>query len=265
MPPGYRGRKANRPGHLPQNPSRLLDAAGDGCYRLARRTSVSRHPEPASVSPARAGRALIATLAAAAVGIGLSLACLLAYLPGILRKGLPLQFGVGCVMAAIIYLVGRFISGAVARERGTPPAHPASRGARPRRAVRFILVTVMAVAAEVIVIQGVGRGGRGSVFFDLIYYMIFFFGALLLARDFEADFIPLLFGLVVVPVAALIEFLSFIRSPEVVSRFGPDRVLIALRTVVARVDMLPLVMAIAWTAWRVSRSNRLPVPPPRRG
>jgi len=100
--------------------------------------------------------------------------------------------------------------------------------------------------------------------FDLLFYMVFFAGGLMLARDQDSDYAPVLFALIVVVVLSLMRFGMFLSDPTAVSRYGSARQMIGLRNLVVWVNMLPMEAAIAWAAWRVSRVNKLrPAPSSR--
>jgi hypothetical protein len=78
----------------------------------------------------------------------------------------------------------------------------------------------------------------------------------LLAREQDADFAPVLFALSVVVTLSLVQLVQFVYNPAAVSRYGPERFIIGLRDFVLRADMLPLEIAITWAAWRVAWANR---------
>jgi hypothetical protein len=219
-----------------------------------RKKENTRKPE----TPDRGRRPLMVTLAAAALVVLADLAVVFLYLPSGLRRGLPLHILAVCVLALVIFWVGRVISVAVLKDRGRtelPKAAGLSAGAK---TVRFVLLAILAVFLELVVIQRLNPSGRNPMLFNLVFYLAFFVFGLLLARDQDAEFVPVLFGLIVAVVLAGAEFALFVSNPAMLSRFGAERLVVGVRGLVIRVDALPMDIAITWAAWRVSRANRIP-------
>lgn len=193
-----------------------------------------------------------------------SLLGLFFYLPPALKEKLFGHFLIAGGMALIIYFVGRFISGAVLRDRGHA-SFPAESSLNPsRRTMRFILTAVTAVAVEMVLVRALGPSSGNPMLFDLLFYMVFFAGGLMLARDFDSDYAPVLFALIVAVALSLIRSAIFLSEPAVLARYGSARTMVGIRNFIVWVNMLPLEAAIAWAAWRVTRANRLPPAPARR-
>lgn len=213
-------------------------------------------PDKATLAAAKKRKSLIATCAAAAVVLIFDLLCLFFYLPRVLRAGLFKHFLVTCVLAIVIFLMARFISNAVLREFSASRNASQPGPARTHIRTRFILLAVIAVGVEMVLIRYLGPSAKDSIFFDLAFYLVFFGCGVLLAREQDADFAPVLFGLIVVLALALIQLAQFVFDPRAVSRYGPERFIVGMRDFVLRADMLPLEIAIIWAAWRVAWTNR---------
>ena len=221
-------------------------------------------PEKDALAAAKQRRYLIATCIVAAVIILFDLLCLFFYLPSALREGLFRQFLVTCIMGLVIYAMGRFISNAVLREFGAARNAAQKYATRAPKWTRFILVAIMAVGVELVLVRYLGPSAKDSIFFNLVFYLVFFGCGVLLARELDADYAPVMFALVVAITLSLVQFAQFVYDPTVVSRFGPERFIIGLRNFVLRADMLPLEIAITWAAWRVAWANRFRPASPRR-
>ena len=206
---------------------------------------------------------LLVCLIAGAV-ILFSLLCLFFYLPPALKEKLFGHFLIAWAMALVVYFVGRFISGAVLRDQGRS-SPPVESGPGPaRKNIRFVLTIAAAVAVQMVLVRTLGPSSENPMLFDLLFYMVFFAGGLMLARDQDSDYAPVLFALIVVVVLSLMRFGMFLSDPTAVSRYGSARQMIGLRNLVVWVNMLPMEAAIAWAAWRVSRVNKLrPAPSSR--
>lgn len=217
-----------------------------------------KNTEPDKEAPAAAKKRqyLVATCIVAAVIILFNLLCLFFYLPPVLREGLFKHFLVTCVMALVIYGMAWFISNAVLREFGAARNAARKNAARTPKKTRFILLAIMAVGVELVLVRYLGPSAKDSIFFDLAFYLVFFGCGVLLAREQDADFAPVLLALIVVITLSLVQFAQFVYDPSTMSRFGPERFIIGLRNFILRADMLPLEMAITWAAWRVAWANR---------
>ncbi len=217
-------------------------------------------PKSRTDSPsAKKSRApLIVALIITALVVLADLAAILFYLPQGLRRGLPLHLLVLCVLALVIYWVGRVISGAVLKDRGRTEL-PRVTGLSPAaKTVRFILVAVLGTSVEIVVIQRLGPAGGNSMLFNLVFYLAFFVFGILLARDQDAESAPVLFGLIVALAVAGLEMALFLSNADMLTRFGAERLRIGIRGGLIRVDALPMDIAITWAAWRVSRANKIP-------
>ena len=221
-------------------------------------------PDKEALAAAKKRKSLIATGVGAAVVLVFNLLCLFFYLPTVLRAGLFRHFLVTCVMALAIFVMARFISNAVLREfSAAGNANQPAPAVTPKK-TRFILLAIMAVGLELVLIRYLGPSAKDSIYFDLAFYLVFFGCGVLLAREQDADFVPVLFALIVVITLSLVQFAQFVHDPTAVSRYGPERFIIGLRNFVLRADMLPLEMAITWAAWRVAWANRFRPASPRR-
>jgi len=214
--------------------------------------------EPEKEAPAAAikRKNLIATCIVAAVIILFNLLCLFFYLPSALREGLFKNLIVTCVMAFVIYVMARFISNAVLREAGAARNAAQTGLVRTPKKTRFLLLAIMAVGMELALVRYLGPSAKDAIYFDLAFYLVFFGCGVLLAREQDADFAPVMFALIVVVTLSLVQFAQFVYDPAAVSRFGPERFIIGLRNFILRADMLPLEIAITWAAWRVAWANK---------
>lgn len=200
---------------------------------------------------------LLATLAAAGFILLADLACLLFYLPSALTRGLLLHLLVICVLALIIFGVGRVISGAVLSERGSAVVPDKGGLSSTAKTIRFILLAAVAVCVEMVLVQRLAPSRGDSMLFNLLFYLAFFGCGVLLARDQDSENAPVLFGLAVALVLAAIQFAMFMSDPASLARFGSERFAVALRAFIVRADALPMEMAITWAAWRVARASML--------
>jgi hypothetical protein len=218
-------------------------------------------PNKEEILGAKRKKLLILVCLIAGAVILFSLLCLFFYLPPALKEKLFGHFLIAWGMALMVYFVGRFISGAVLRDQGRS-SPPIESGPSPaRKNIRFVLTIVTAVAVQMVLVRTLDPSSGNPMLFDLLFYMVFFAGGLMLARDQDSDYAPVLFALIVVLALSFIRLAMFLSDPTSVSRYGSARHMVGLRNLVVWVNMLPLEAAIAWAAWRVSRANRLrPVP-----
>jgi hypothetical protein len=214
-------------------------------------------PDKEVAAAAKKRKYLIATIALGGVILLASLLCLFFYLPPALKEKLFGHFLIAWAMALIVYIVGRFISGAVLRDQGCSSVPVESSPGPGRKNIRFVLTIVTAVAVQMVLVRTLGPSSGNPMLFDLLFYMVFFAGGLMLARDQDSEHAPVLFALIVVVVLSILRSAIFLSDPTAVSRYGSARHMVGLRNLVVWVNMLPLEAAIAWAAWRVSRANRL--------
>ncbi len=132
---------------------------------------------------------------------------------------------------------------------GTAPPSPAW---APRN-LGFLLAAFAATSAWL----GASSGSGSFILVESGYYCLLFFTGHALRRfGRSAQYVPLLYGLLLLAAATYIKVSSFMNSPGARFQFGPEIVLFAIARAVSGMAMLPLDVAVLWGGWAIS--NALP-------
>ncbi len=161
-------------------------------------------------------------------------------------------------IGAGVLFVGLFI-GYLLDRKYSLQAEP---GSRSLFSLRVILVFLALLAAEFAVIRFLALAVNSSFFIEFAYYLVLFAGGAALARWCSSRYYvaPWIATFVLAAFAAL-AFVRFVSSSGAKFQYGPERWLFALQNLSGQLSMLPLDVAVTFTAWYLfSRRRNAPVP-----
>lgn len=183
-----------------------------------------------------------------------NLGCMLIYLPSMITEGMFKYFILVILISMAVFIVGEVISCWILRDRNAIKGVEKYKFRQYLSDWKLLLFVACALLITFIIFNQITIFVDNSLIIEVLYYLVLALFGIILSRQYKTDNIPIMFCILLNLILAIIYFVLFIRNPAVISRFGPERFIFALRDYVGRTNMLPLDTAVTWSMWKITRS-----------